>query len=386
MVAPSMASGWETVIPGERERLVRLCAHLSGDPDAAEDLAQETLIEAWRNAHKLHDPSGREKWLAAIARNVCLRWMRRQGREAVRYLLPSSSTAGAIELDTIPDTFDLEVELEQNELTHLLDRALALLPPQTRAVLIERYVEQSPLAEVASQLGMSEGAVAMRIQRGKLQLRKVLSEEFRQETSAYGLSLPDDQEMRTTQIWCPICGSRRLVGRFVPASGELLLRCPQCTVEPNTAIVNGCEPTLLQGLHTLRPALTRLTTWAYDYFQRALAERTVPCTHCGRDVTVSLGTFEETARPFEQGITLTCGKCGMTGQSALCGIVLCQPAPWRFWREHPRMRMLERPIEFEGRQAIVVSLESATGHARMDVITSADTFEVLGIYGDVNAN
>ena len=64
-----------------RRRLVRLCAVISGDPAAAEDLAQETLLEAWRNAHKLHDPSGAERWLAAIARNVCLRNARRRGRE-----------------------------------------------------------------------------------------------------------------------------------------------------------------------------------------------------------------------------------------------------------------------------------------------------------------
>jgi Sigma-70 region 2 len=60
---------------GQRRPLVRLCAVLTGDRDAAEDLAQETLLEAWRNAHKLHDPSGAERWVAAIARptlNVCV--------------------------------------------------------------------------------------------------------------------------------------------------------------------------------------------------------------------------------------------------------------------------------------------------------------------------
>ncbi len=64
----------DTIAEGaaERARLVRLCAYLTGDAQAAEDLAQETLVEAWRHAHKLHDPHGREPWLRAIARNVCL--------------------------------------------------------------------------------------------------------------------------------------------------------------------------------------------------------------------------------------------------------------------------------------------------------------------------
>ena len=48
----------EAALSSERARLVRLCYRLTGNLDAAEDLAQETLYEAVRNAHKLHDRSG----------------------------------------------------------------------------------------------------------------------------------------------------------------------------------------------------------------------------------------------------------------------------------------------------------------------------------------
>src|SRR5918999_1134752 len=102
----------------ERRRLVRLCASLSGDRNAAEDLAQETLLEAWTNAHKLHDPAGADRWLAAIARNVCLRWARNRGREAALAELPDADLGVA----------DLDRELERAELVELVDRGLALLP------------------------------------------------------------------------------------------------------------------------------------------------------------------------------------------------------------------------------------------------------------------
>src|SRR3712207_5860250 len=71
----------EHALQNERGRLVGLCARITGDVDAAEDLAQETLLEAWRNVHKVHDPSGYGAWLSAIARNVCLRWRHKQGRQ-----------------------------------------------------------------------------------------------------------------------------------------------------------------------------------------------------------------------------------------------------------------------------------------------------------------
>jgi RNA polymerase sigma-70 factor (ECF subfamily) len=79
------AGSWDLALHAERARLVRLCACLTGNSEAAEDLAQETLVEAWRHAHKLHDPSGRDRWLAAIARNVCRRWLRARGRELARH-------------------------------------------------------------------------------------------------------------------------------------------------------------------------------------------------------------------------------------------------------------------------------------------------------------
>nr|MDQ3823048.1 RNA polymerase sigma factor [Actinomycetota bacterium] len=154
-----------------RTRLVRLCAAISGDPAAAEDLAQETLLEAWRNTHKLRDADGVDRWLAAIARNVCLRAARRRGRER--------STA-SLQPETAVDD-DLEGRLERDELVDLVDRALGLVPPATRDALVQRYVHEAPCAEIGERLGLSEDAVSMRLARGKAVLRRVLAAELRDE-------------------------------------------------------------------------------------------------------------------------------------------------------------------------------------------------------------
>ncbi len=54
--ARAEAAAGLTILPAERARLVRLCALLTGDREAAEDLAQETLYEAWRHASSLRAP------------------------------------------------------------------------------------------------------------------------------------------------------------------------------------------------------------------------------------------------------------------------------------------------------------------------------------------
>jgi RNA polymerase sigma factor (sigma-70 family) len=137
----------------ERARLVRLCTRLTGNIDVAEDLVQETLLEAWRNSYKLHDPEGRGRWLSAIARNVCRRWAHEQGRALPRLArLDESGDCGDNNDEQPTDDFDLEVELERHELAELLDRALGLLPAATRQALVARNVHASPHAEIAARM------------------------------------------------------------------------------------------------------------------------------------------------------------------------------------------------------------------------------------------
>src|SRR5215472_8357154 len=84
----------EAQLAAERTRLIGLCARLSGDATVAEDLAQETLAEAWRLLAKLRQPEGLASWLNAIARNICLRWARERGRNLAHTLPPTASMGG----------------------------------------------------------------------------------------------------------------------------------------------------------------------------------------------------------------------------------------------------------------------------------------------------
>src|SRR5260370_6852491 len=79
------------VSPEERAHLVRLCAAITHDRDAAEDLAQETLLEAWRQQHAspLLDQTQRLPWLSGVARNMCLRWLRKHQRDVAPLIQPS---------------------------------------------------------------------------------------------------------------------------------------------------------------------------------------------------------------------------------------------------------------------------------------------------------
>ena len=357
----------------ERRRLIRLCAAITGDRDAAEDLAQETLLEAWRNAHKLCDPSGADRWLAAIARNVCLRWSRRRGRD-VR-LVAADAQAPAL------DALDIEVELERAELAELLDRALALLPPETREVLIRRYVEELPHAEIGARLGLSEDAVSMRLSRGKVVLRRLLASDLRAESAAHGLVEGADDGWRETRVWCSDCGRRKLLVRREPPPGTVSFRCPGCVRDaavPGSAFSLG-NPFFARLVGDLvRPAaiLTRAARWSQAYFGGGVEGTGVSCTRCGRGVAVRRGV-----RGADRDVLYAeCEACGEQVSSSLGGLALTRPEVRRFRREHPRTRRLpRREVELAGVPAILLRYEDVLGSAGVDVLFARDTLRVLEV-------
>jgi RNA polymerase sigma-70 factor (ECF subfamily) len=355
-------------LEAERPRLVRLCAVITRDRDAAEDLAQETLLEAWRNAHKLHDPSGADRWLSAIARHVCLRCARREGYAV---------SAAAAEPDA---GVDLELELERAELAELLDRALALLPPETRDVLVRRFVDDSPYAEIAAQLGVSEDAVSMRITRGKLALRRLLGNELRDDAVAFGLADVGD-EWQQTRVWCSQCGTRKLAVQR--DENAISFRCPGCEPDdvPSAQFRLG-NPALARLVGDLvRPAaiLTRAKEWSWRYFGGACDH--VACTGCGR--TVPVGTYTSDDERFgarSWGLYALCDSCGEGVSSSVTGLALALPEVRAFAREHPRLRALpEREIERDGRSAVVLRFEDVRGSAGVDVVFARERVRLLEV-------
>lgn len=360
----------------EHAWLIQLCRQITGDADSAEDLAQETLLAAWRQRQQLRDPARRRQWLAAIARNLCRRWLRR--RAATRTLLP----AWPADATDTPDAFDFELELERAELATLLDRALALLPATTRTLLIERYVHDSPHAEAAARLGLSAGAAMKRIERGKLLLRRVLTTEMRPEALAYGLVEPDDAAWQPTRIWCYSCGRQRLLGRFIHAQGDFTLRCPTCSASGKT-MAFAIAPELFSGVKGYRSALGRLVDVAFASYEPALGQGMARCYGCRQPTRLYMcsgDTAAATPLGTEPLLYTVCEHCGLGTNQLLSGVTLGLPASRRFWREHSRIYTLPvRQVHVNGRPALLTGLASRGSAARLDALYDQQTLALIQI-------
>ena len=398
MISQSPDGAFETLLAEERARLVRLCARLTGNPGVAEDLAQETLLEAWRNQHKLAEEdltnsTNRAKWLSAIARNVCLRWGRSHGRDLAhltQYTLSAANEEGQdLDLDEIPSEADnLEVELERSELTQLLDRALALLPPTTRAVLIERYIHESPHAEIVERLRLSEDALVQRLYRGKLALRRVMETELHAEAAAYGLVDPQQTGEKPleqeTRIWCPMCNKCRLIKYYEPATRCDSFICPGCW-----QIASHPQSQLWEGLHSPRSILNRQLVTLSSFYWSAINSGKTRCLTCGHlcetRILTSLdmphASVEQYGNNGYHGVLIHCNTCEFKNSNPLPHLTIDLPEAQQFWRQHSRMSWLpEREISYAGQPALLSGFQSAGDSARLDVVYQRDTLKILGIH------
>jgi Sigma-70, region 4 len=259
-----------------------------------------------------------------------------------------------------------------------------LLPPATRLLLVERYIRETPIAEVAARMGLSSGAVEMRLQRGKLALRQVLANDLGAEAAAYGLVGAESNNWQETRIWCPVCGEHRLVGRFKPGQGELVLRCPGCCQGPDDAIWQADCPGLFEGVKGYKAAVSRQMKYSHDYFGQGLSNHAVVCARCNYPVPVQPEMLTDVlpAMRGSLGLRVKCARCGSTSSITHRGLVRCLPEVRRFWQEHPRIASLpEREIEAAGRPAIVTGFRSVRDGEQMDVVSLRDSFEVISISG-----
>ncbi len=139
-------------------------ARVGGDQAAAQDLLQETLMEAVRSAGGFRGESALSTWMCSIARRRLARYYERERRaELARRSL---HLVGAAVVDN-----EAEADFaRQDEVV----RALGCLPALQRQVLVLKYIEDMSVQEIADHLHRNRVQVQSLLQRGRDGLRRQL--------------------------------------------------------------------------------------------------------------------------------------------------------------------------------------------------------------------
>ena len=153
-----------------RGRMWAVALRTAGNPEDAADALQDAALSAFKAAGSFRQDSAVGTWLYRITVNACLDRLRRQAaRPTVHYPDPDS----AVWRQATADPVDMA---EQRELRLVLEQALAQLPVDQRAAVVQVDVQGLPVEEAAAVLGVPGGTVKSRCARGRGKLATALRE------------------------------------------------------------------------------------------------------------------------------------------------------------------------------------------------------------------
>jgi RNA polymerase sigma-70 factor, ECF subfamily len=165
----------DRLIEQHQYRLFRYLVYLTASRERAEDFFQETWIRVLERGHQYDGESRFETWLFSIARHLVVDWQRQKKMQSLDSLLEPESSAPVEFADTGAPT-PLHLILTSEEAT-AVQSSLERLPAIHREVLLLRFQEDLPLAEIGRVLGVPLATVKSRLYRGLESLRALITEQ-----------------------------------------------------------------------------------------------------------------------------------------------------------------------------------------------------------------
>jgi RNA polymerase sigma-70 factor (ECF subfamily) len=149
------------------DRIYRLVfSQVDGDRDVAQDIAQETFLAAFKSAHRFRGQSKVYTWLYSIANRKVADFYRRRKREGKHRADPLESQVYEAETDGTA---------ESEETSESIQQVLSCLPLHYKQVLLLKYVEEMPVADICQVMERSAKSVEGLLTRARRELRSELT-------------------------------------------------------------------------------------------------------------------------------------------------------------------------------------------------------------------
>jgi len=179
------AAAWEEIVQRYHRRIYNICYRFSGSSDDAQDLTQEVFIKMYRTLNSFDGTKGAfMTWVTTVTRNLLVDHFRKGKQDR---LTDSIDTVSSEHEDAMPLSDQIEDQgprpdarvqsLEARDTVHI---ALQKLSPELREVVILRDLQDMDYREIAMALKVPEGTVKSRINRGRVELARLLQRTYRQ--------------------------------------------------------------------------------------------------------------------------------------------------------------------------------------------------------------
>jgi RNA polymerase sigma-70 factor (ECF subfamily) len=167
-------SAWEELVRQHSRRVFNICYRFTGNRTEAEDLSQDVFMRiyktlgSYRSAH-----GGFATWMTSVTRNLLIDHYRRTKRDRITDSLDDAMPVVENKQSSArrPDEQAL-----MGELSSQLQSALTRLSPELREAVILRDLQQLEYSEIQTVLAVPEGTVKSRINRGRIELARILQQ------------------------------------------------------------------------------------------------------------------------------------------------------------------------------------------------------------------
>jgi RNA polymerase sigma-70 factor, ECF subfamily len=174
-------SAWNAIVALYWRKVFNIAYKFVGRHDEAEDLAQDIFLKLFKSLKTFDRRANFSTWLISVSRNLCIDHYRSTRRE-------HDLVSHDIDTSTVPYPSTIEspqMMLERRDRVSLLRAALDKLAPSLRTAVILRDIQELTYQEIADRLGVPEGTVKSRINRGRTELaRQIARLRERQESTA----------------------------------------------------------------------------------------------------------------------------------------------------------------------------------------------------------
>lgn len=163
------------LVEAYQTHVYNLCYRMLGEPESAEDAAQETFLRAYQHLHRYDRRRPFATWLLSIAAHYCIDRLRR--RKFSMLSIDQDEDDGGFELPD-GDSPNPESELIHSEQRERMQGLLTRLDSIDRAAIVLRYWHDSSEAEIAEALNLTVSAVKSRLHRARRELAGLWQEEI----------------------------------------------------------------------------------------------------------------------------------------------------------------------------------------------------------------
>ena len=157
---------WEQIVRQNWRKVFNVAYKFVGKHDEAEDLTQDIFLKIFKALNTFDRRANFQTWIISISRNLCIdhyRSVRKERQTIARDvdsndLQPASTERGPY------------AQAEHQDLRAQLRQALETLPITLRTAVVLRDLQELSYQEIADRLGLPEGTVKSRINRGRIEL------------------------------------------------------------------------------------------------------------------------------------------------------------------------------------------------------------------------